>query len=71
MEKGRVNDNGTLDLGVVARAAGYRPGTWVEIVVLSTGSVLITQDDSPVLLELKLRKLAGRSIIQRVPDAGT
>jgi len=68
MEKAQVDEDGRLDLGVVARAAGYRPGTLVEIVVLSTGSLLITPDDSPVMLEIKIRRLAASDIVRRLPS---
>lgn len=45
MRKAVIGVGGRLDLGGEANLAGYRVGTAVEIVVLSTGSLLIRMDD--------------------------
>jgi hypothetical protein len=52
MQIKRVTSDGWVNLG--APAQGYH-GRDVQISVLSTGSVLITLDDTPVLIDIKPR----------------
>lgn len=58
MHKAVIGDGGRLDLGGEANLAGYRVGTPVQIVVLSTGSLLIIVDDE-VPLDLPFKPLVG------------
>jgi hypothetical protein len=44
-----INAHGLLDLGDQAHAAGYGPGAVVDVVRLSTGSLLVTLSDEPVI----------------------
>jgi hypothetical protein len=44
-----IDASGLLDLGDQAHAAGYGPGAVVDVVRLSTGSLLVTLSDEPVI----------------------
>lgn len=44
-----VRADGTLPLGDVAQRLGYAPGTPVDVIVTSAGSLLIAIDDTPAL----------------------
>lgn len=62
MRRTVIDASGLLDLGDQAHAAGYRPGAVVDVVRLSTGSLLVTLTDEPVidLPPLKPLKPKGR-----------
>lgn len=48
-----VSENGSLYLGAAARSAGFRPGLVVDVVVTSTGSLIIAvADDQGATLDL-------------------
>lgn len=50
MRRAVIDDDGVLDLGDDARSAGYQPGTVVDIVVASSGTLLVRiSDDVPVI----------------------
>lgn len=58
MRKAIIGDGGRLDLGGEAAVAGYRAGTTVQIVVLSTGSLLVTMDDEQPM-DVPFKPLVG------------
>ena len=62
-----VRRNGQIDLGDEARAAGFGPGTAVQVVRLSTGHLLIQPaDDQPVHDDLSyLIERHGRRALPR------
>jgi hypothetical protein len=58
MKTTRIHADGSVLLGADAEARGYRAGVSVNVVVLSTGSLLVTFDDT-VPLDVAFRPLAG------------
>lgn len=50
------------------RALGYRPGRVVQVVVASTGTLLVSLDDAPVTVEVPARALPARE--RRMLGAG-
>lgn len=62
-----IRDDGLLDLGAEAQAAGFGPGTTVEIVKLSTGNLLVTfAVDQPSMMDMsRLLSQHGRRALPR------
>lgn len=62
MRRTVITSQGAVQLGEEAQAAGYGPGAVVDVVRLSTGSLLVTLTDEPVidLPPLKPLKPKGR-----------
>lgn len=53
-----VRDGGWLQLGERAEHLGFKPGAAVQIIVSSSGSLILALDDSPPL-EVPFRALEG------------
>lgn len=70
MRREIVQPNGTLVLGVEARRLGFLPGAVVDVVVLSTGSLLVRLDDSPPLDVPYRRGLGARALAALADGAG-
>ena len=68
MRIGIIDANGRLDLSPEAGAFGFRPGTTVRVLVASSGSSIISLDDTPVTLEAPARALPARE--RRMLGAG-
>ena len=60
MQTRRVTPEGLLLLGHEAERAGYTAGRVVQVSVLSTGSLLVTLDDTPVLIEIQPRLIPSK-----------
>jgi hypothetical protein len=60
MHRTAVRADGCLPLGDAAQRLGFRPGTLVNVIVTSAGSLLLAIDDTPVL-ELKTPALPVKS----------
>jgi len=58
VRKATIGAAGAIVLPDEAVAAGYRPGQVVRVVVLSTGSLLVTLDDEPAY-DLQFKPLVG------------
>lgn len=54
-----VRQDGSLHLGQQAISAGYAPGTVVEIIVASSGSLIVAIDQSAPPMEVNFRPLHG------------
>jgi hypothetical protein len=54
-----VSPSGTLHLGSRAEALGFRPGTLVEVIATSAGSLILAINDSPPSFDVKFRPLEG------------
>lgn len=57
--KAIVRQDGSLQLGAHAAAKGYAPGTVVEIIVASSGSLIVAIDQSPPAVDVSFRPLVG------------
>ncbi|MCC7369678.1 MAG: hypothetical protein IT306_14710 [Chloroflexi bacterium] len=55
-----IDADGRLDLGDQARAAGYRPGTVVDVVITSTGTLFVVPADEPVIDLQPVKPLPSR-----------
>lgn len=51
--------DGSLSLGPDAWAAGFKPGTVVEVIVTRAGSLILSIDDSPPPVDLAFKLLTG------------
>jgi hypothetical protein len=60
MQTRTIIGQGVLRLGEEAERAGYTPGRVVRVSVLSTGSLLVTLDDTPVLIDVKPRLIPAK-----------
>ena len=58
MQTREIEWDGRIALPADLEAIGYRPGVVVRVSVLSTGSLLVTLDDTPVL-DLPFKPLTG------------
>ena len=70
MRREIVQPNGTLVLGAEARRHGYVPGAVVDVVVLSSGSLLVRLDDSAPLDVPYRRGLQARNLAALADGAG-
>jgi hypothetical protein len=60
--KTRVSSSGEIQLGGDARLrAGFAAGTLVEVIVTSSGSLIIAIDQSPPPLDARFRPVTGRA----------
>jgi hypothetical protein len=55
----QVRSDGTIQLGEAAQRAGFRPGVLVEIILTSSGSLILALDDSPPPIDVSFKPLVG------------
>lgn len=59
--KATIRPDGSLKLGPEAYAAGFTPGTVVEVIVTRAGSLIVAIDDAPPAVDLAFKLLTGRA----------
>lgn len=70
MHTREIEWDGRVSLPSDLEALGYRPGVVVRVSVLSTGSLLVVIDDTPVL-DLPFRPLTGRAAAKALTSRRT
>lgn len=67
MYRTAIRSDGCLPLGEAAQSLGYVPGTPVDVIVTSAGSLIVRIDDSPVL-DVAFKPLTGRAASQALRE---